>query len=264
METSYDWPVLVLYRLLAASNEIIRGCFSMAGMRKRHCFFLFANLLLILIAYPYLYERQILLNAIFTAILFTSLYAVAVNKIHFLIGLLCGLPWLAATIIQILIVDFFHQEIGLGLHIFSSIISIIFMVYVSISLFLYIVRVPIVDKDVMFAAISLFILIGIAWGALYAMVELLHPGSYHLGTPMPLAEGNFEWYHFLYFSFVTIATLGYGDITPLTPQAQSLVILEAMTGLFYIALLVSRLVGVYAPQSSSKNANNSKIGNPGV
>ncbi|MEW6235879.1 MAG: ion channel [Candidatus Omnitrophota bacterium] len=236
----------------------------MRELRKHHCVFLFANLLSILIVYPYLYKQQILLNTIFTAILFTSLYAIAINKIQFLIGLLFGLPWLAATIMQIFIAEYFHQEISLGLRIFSNVISIVFMAYISISLLLYIVRAPVVDKDVIFAAISLFILIGIAWGALYAIVELLYPGSYHLASPMPLMDGRFEWYHFLYFSFVTIATLGYGDITPLTPQAQSLVILEAMTGLFYIALLVSRLVGVYAPQPSPNNANNSNDSNPGI
>jgi voltage-gated potassium channel len=55
--------------------------------------------------------------------------------------------------------------------------------------------------------------------------------------------------HFSYYSFVTLTTLGYGDITPLTPVARSLSLLEAITGQLYIAILIARLVGIHIAQS---------------
>ena len=64
-----------------------------------------------------------------------------------------------------------------------------------------------------------------------------------MGRPGPLA-----WDDFMYYSFVTLTTLGYGDITPLTQTTRSLAILEAITGVFYTTVLVARLVGVYLVQ----------------
>lgn len=55
---------------------------------------------------------------------------------------------------------------------------------------------------------------------------------------------------FLYYSFVTLTTLGFGDITPVTARARSLAVLEAVTGVLFVALLIARLVGMYSRQES--------------
>jgi len=90
-------------------------------------------------------------------------------------------------------------------------------------------------------AISLYLLIGVFWFALYNLLEATFPGSF--GQPGPAKRVAAR--SFLYFSLETLTTLGYGDILPLTPKARSLAVLEAAAGILYIAVAISRLVAGY-------------------
>ena len=85
---------------------------------------------------------------------------------------------------------------------------------------------------------------------IYAVVERANPGSF-TGVTEPLTQGwSSDW---LYFSFVTLTTLGYGDISPVAPIAKFLVYMEAVVGVFYMAVLVASLVGVGISESKSKH-----------
>jgi hypothetical protein len=91
-----------------------------------------------------------------------------------------------------------------------------------------------------------YLLIGVMWSEMYAMLELLSPDALHLAAqsaPNP-AEPVLNWHRLQYFSFVTLSTVGYGDITPVSPTARFLASLEAVCGQFYLAVLVAGLVGV--------------------
>jgi hypothetical protein len=91
-------------------------------------------------------------------------------------------------------------------------------------------------------AITLYLLFGVLWAIAYAVIENILPGSFN-GMSEPFAQGwSSDW---LYFSFVTMTTLGYGDITPVTATARALAYLQAVFGQFYIAILVAGLVGAY-------------------
>jgi hypothetical protein len=89
------------------------------------------------------------------------------------------------------------------------------------------------------------------WAFVYLVLESLHPGSFAIG------EGQIEVGRrlYIYYSFVTITTLGYGDITPTTDLANSLSFLEAVTGQLYIAILIARLVGIQIAQSINKKVS---------
>ena len=102
-----------------------------------------------------------------------------------------------------------------------------------------------VDADTIRGAICAYLFVGICWAGAYAFVEHLHPGSLSLPAAGPgVAPGDPRPEKLLYFSFVTLATLGYGDILPATPVTRALAWMEAVFGQFYIAVLVARLVGV--------------------
>jgi hypothetical protein len=79
-------------------------------------------------------------------------------------------------------------------------------------------------------------------------VELLHPGSFNIPEGQDIAANR----QFLYYSFVSLTTLGYGDITPVTGLARSLCILEAVIGQLYLVVQVAWLVGVHVSQSMQK------------
>jgi len=91
-------------------------------------------------------------------------------------------------------------------------------------------------------AISLYLMLGILWAVTYATLELLSPGSF-AGFSEPRSQGwSSEW---IYFSFVTMTTLGYGDLSPLSSIARTLAYMQAVFGQFYIAILVAGLVSAY-------------------
>jgi hypothetical protein len=88
-------------------------------------------------------------------------------------------------------------------------------------------------------AVAAYVLLGVIWAYAYSLVELLRPGA--ISGPVSPAEGPRA---FFYFSFVTLATVGYGDVLPVHPVARSLATLEAVTGTLYVAILVARLVSL--------------------
>jgi hypothetical protein len=98
-----------------------------------------------------------------------------------------------------------------------------------------------VNAERIFAALSAYILIGVALGVVYWALEQNTPGSLALSSARPVTLERT-----LYFSFVTLATLGYGDIVPVSEPASWLAIIEAMGGQMYLAVLVARLVSLYA------------------
>ena len=85
-----------------------------------------------------------------------------------------------------------------------------------------------------------YLLLGIIWSTLYAMLAEYRQGAFH-GLPDGGWYENFP--NLIYFSFITLTTAGYGDITPITPLAHFLAFMEAVIGQFYLAVLVASLVG---------------------
>ena len=116
----------------------------------------------------------------------------------------------------------------------------------------YIFRSPRVTLDVMFAAVSAYLLIAFSFAALYSLALHFDPQNFRL--PEWVELGSFEdvRMEMIYFSLVTLATLGYGDILPSAPFTQMLAVLEAVIGQFFIAVLVARRVPVRA--SSARRA----------
>jgi hypothetical protein len=91
-------------------------------------------------------------------------------------------------------------------------------------------------------AAAAYIMMAIAWGHLYALLEMLHPGCFH--GPPGFLEADRLVPTLTFFSSITLTTVGYGDITPVHPFARSMVCLEAFCGVLYPAILVGRLVSL--------------------
>ncbi len=93
-----------------------------------------------------------------------------------------------------------------------------------------------------------YILIGIAWSNIYQAIDWLQPMSYRIEGE-GLASAPLPWSKHLFFSFTTLTTLGYGDITPASLPAQSMAILESVTGLIFIAVIIARTIALYVFQA---------------
>jgi hypothetical protein len=101
-----------------------------------------------------------------------------------------------------------------------------------------------VTIELIMAAACTYILIGMLWAYAYYLVESLHPDSFE-AAEKPVEE----LWDFYYYSFVTLTTLGYGDILAISRPARALSILEAIIGQLYLAIMISRLVGLHASQA---------------
>jgi hypothetical protein len=95
-------------------------------------------------------------------------------------------------------------------------------------------------------AIAVYLLFGIGWAQAYEIVASVVPGAFTL--PARDLSSPVEWF---YFSFVTLATVGFGDIVPAHRIARALTITEALTGQLYIAILIGRLVGMQITAEAS-------------
>jgi hypothetical protein len=110
-----------------------------------------------------------------------------------------------------------------------------------------------VDRERISASISLYLMFGLIFALIFALVEKLLPGSFFYSI---LSSDGFDQkplLHFMYFSYVTLATLGYGDIVPISGPAKGLALLEAIIGQLYLVLVVARLVSLYGKSESKES-----------
>ena len=201
----------------------------------------FRNLLVGLILYnvltPFL-EPYMLLSVIAHLLLcitlFLSLYAIERHD---------RLRTVAAILLIPLLISYW---LGLyNLVIFSRQGSYLLMVgYYSLLIYVYVkqlARFKKVNLEALYGALCLYLIIGLFWGGLYALLHEIQPGSYG-GNLLASAKGS-TLEIFNYFSMVTLTTLGYGDIVPKTAAAGVLCVTEAVVGQFFTAVVVGWMVG---------------------
>ncbi|MBV8212734.1 MAG: two pore domain potassium channel family protein [Verrucomicrobia bacterium] len=138
--------------------------------------------------------------------------------------------------------------------------GLLFIGFVVVELLRFIVSAPRVDAEVLCAAVAGFLLSGLAWSLAYDLLDRLDPNSFvfTLGSKSGHSMNGFTS---LYFSFITLSTVGYGDIVPAAEVARMLAMVEAMFGMFYMALLISRLVSLYSSKTPPEIVSHEGIAN---
>ncbi len=218
-----------------------RAMFNRLRIRFRG---LFVAILLLVVATPLLgagpgggYLFQLLLTVVFLG----SLNAVSHKKRQKRVGLALALPAVVATWTA----NFLPGIDGLAW--VDLVFTTAFLCFTSAHILGYVFRARRVTSEILFGALSVYLLIGVTFALVFTTVEARHPGSLSLpastfavgqADPRPFATIS-------YFSFVTMTTLGYGDIGPLTPATRSLVTLEALLGQLFLAVLMARLVALH-------------------
>jgi hypothetical protein len=147
------------------------------------------------------------------------------------------------TIVILLIAAPFVILDGLNFFFESRLLTIVAISFATV-LYFYIVlllvknllSIKVVTADMIFCAISIYLLIGIGWAGIYTIVEGISPGSFSVA---------FESGDLLYFSFVTLTTVGYGDVLPLSILGKRLAVFEAAMGSIYMAVIIAMIVGRY-------------------
>ncbi len=197
---------------------------------------LFVAIVLSLALRPFLegsFKALALSAVFFSLILLACIYSVSRNHGHFLFALVLGLPSIFVIWLGVL----WHD---LSLEIMGAILQVIFWVFIIASILSHLFDVKEVTADTILGAACSYFLIGFAWSFIFFVLESCSPGSFSF--PRPRSTGFSD---FIYYSFVTLATIGFGDITPVSNAARSLSILEAILGQLFMATLIAILVGSY-------------------
>lgn len=205
--------------------------------------YLLGSLLGLLLVFPMVTNQQFqrpILNAILTLIIITGPLSLAARRDQFLIAMVLALiMWIPGWI------DFLIEGTLSGW--IASFGAAAFFGYLSVLLFRdHLIDVSSVTNTTILAAINAYLCIGLMFAFMYANVALAFPGAFS-GTFMdePIRQ---QMEGFIYYSFVTMTTLGYGDITPNTILAGTLAYSQAVVGQLYVALTIARIVGISVSQ----------------
>jgi len=125
----------------------------------------------------------------------------------------------------------------------SHVLSTVFFGFMSVALFAYLGRPGVITSG----WLSLHLILGIFWFSVYSLIETIHAGSFVLMAPQATSVNRAT---LLYFSLITLTTVGYGDVLPATPTARGLAALEGVSGVLYLAITVARLVAAYQSLSN--------------
>ena len=140
-----------------------------------------------------------------------------------------------------------HRVFGLGL-------ATVFLVFLTLVIMFAVFRDETVTFDTIFGAVCAYLLLGVTWGTAYALLVVISPDSLSVSPALAHASGWGEPISAFtpvlqYYSFTTLATLGYGDVSPLSPGARALSVMEGLAGQLYLAVLVARLVGIHTARA---------------
>jgi hypothetical protein len=141
----------------------------------------------------------------------------------------------------------------------SRAMNIIFFLFIVISLIRQIASAHEVTPGVILGSITGYLLMGIIFSILVAFIIQHDPAAFNPASADSQPNGNFNTSIPLYFSFVTLGTLGYGDVLPMKPYTRSLATFMVVAGQFYIAIIVALLVGKFSAQPSAKPAKKESV-----
>jgi hypothetical protein len=227
---------------VAGGNKL--KAISVPGKPLGNCRFLLAALVALLISFPFLEEvAGPLVLVIPIAVIFVAGVAVVDSGQH---RLTIRAALIAAVQIGLAILSLVLHRwripylIAVTIGVFATLILMAFTIYCVLG---YVLRARVITHDQIYAGICMYLMLGFAFAAIFYLINLLDPGSFYVANN-PTGR---ETPDLLYFSFVTLATLGYGDIAPASNVARSLAVVEALAGMLYIAIFMARLVSLHSP-----------------
>src|SRR5215469_2932374 len=198
-------------------------------------------LAVLLISAPFVEELEVghlILSFLFSLVLLAAVVAVANRKRTLAIALVLAVPAITIRWINNFRPDLIHPAAFL-------VLALLLLAYVIGHLLRFILHAPVVTMEVLCASIAAYLMLGLTWTVAYWLVDQLTPGgAFSFNTTRGTQSMN--GFTGFYFSFITLSTVGYGDITPVSRAARWLAAMEAMTGLLYVAVLIARLVSLYS------------------
>ncbi len=221
-------------------------------MDKNNFSWLLLALLIFLIVVPVANDLTILPKPIIRALAFSCIVLVGVWSLRgsgrpFTIGI--------AFVIAGMVFNSLAVNLSSPIYLYASFAALFGFLLIAISFTLKRVALGTdMSPNRLVGAVCVYLLLGVIWALAYTILEMISPGSFQGFSPLEDRGWENEW---LYFSFVTMTTLGYGDLLPVSATARALAYMQAVFGQFYVAILVAGLVSAYI---SSRQSNKQKTG----
>lgn len=235
-------------RRITRFTHVLRGRFAL----------LFVFLLASIVVYPYAEVSGLgfyAFRVLGVLVLVLTLYAVTFSRHVFVLLLVLAVPNLVQHVIL-------HQHSTGTLALASRLLSMMFNVLVIAIIFRHVFRTDRPNTETIFGALCVYLLVGFAFANFYAVLENYYPQAFYL-TPNLNVRASPDRFDFVYYSFGTLTELGNPGISAVLPLARSLSLLEAITGILYLAVLISRLLSAYrSVEETLEQRRASNIQNP--
>lgn len=202
--------------------------------------YMLIGLLILIIIGPTLSQKyeagsQIIIQFMYVSVMLIGVWSIITERVWFRIGLGLAVVALVLSVINYFLVSIIIFVIGLAV----SLLFLLLSIYLAIKHILFSGKIT---SNKIIGSLCIYLLIGIIWGLIYIFIAIFFTEAFNGITQ---ASEYAQMSEYVYYSFVTLTTLGYGDISPAIPIARSFSYLEAICGQFYLAILVASLVGAY-------------------
>jgi len=209
-------------------------------------FLLFVFLLATLILFPYAEARHFgsyAFRVIGSFAIVVSVYAAKIHRGLLVLAILLAIPALFERIVL-------PKVNAHSFSIFNNVLTLIFDVVIVVVIFRHVLAAEQPTSETIFGALCIYLLVGFTFASVYGMVAAFQPNAFYL-DPRTNLHSVPDRFDFIYYSFGTMTSLGAAGITPVSTQARSFSILEAILGVLYLAVLIAGLIGAYRPKSSA-------------
>jgi voltage-gated potassium channel len=241
----YHVAFKILVKLSMIGDEVLG---YQINIIKSKYFYLLIVLTLFFITNPFLVDNRlsnIILFVAFSLVMFLSLYIVSDKKLltYFTIffALLSYLSYYYVIWIR-------PDELTYIIH---FIFNLLFLGSITYAIIFSVVQQKEISADTLFGAICGYLLIGLTWTYLYLLIVSIDASSFSIHLNHDGTRARID--HFIYYSFVTLTTTGYGDILALKSVPRTFSWLEAVVGQVYLAVWISQLVGLRIIQQQKLN-----------
>lgn len=241
-----------------ADHRRLRAARFLEGMRRHRFVSLLGALIALLLSTPLVrllrpgvhpWLAHVTVSVLFAAMLLSAVFAACRSRRSVIVAMCLAMP------------AFLLQELGLlldwnGVVVTAHLFSIAFLAYTVAVILKFLFASQRVTFNTIAASLCVYLLLGVLWANAYSLIDILQPDSFHFAFagddegPMMRFGGRHSVFP-IYYSFVTLSTLGYGDIIPNSSPARLFAAVEAIVGQLYLAVLVARLVGLHISQSAA-------------
>jgi len=196
------------------------------------------------------YFARITVAACFTLMLISAVFAVSERRRTVIVALLLAVPAILLAGLNVLLR---WDGLVIAYHLFG----ISFLGYTVVVILAFLFREQRVTLNMIFASLCVYLLLGVLWAEVYSLLEILEPESFVFtfaeeGTSYRMRFGGEQSIFPLYYSLVTMTTLGYGDIVPASSATRMFAAVQALMGQLYLVVLVARLVGLHISQGATR------------